>query len=238
MMKIGGQLVAKIPQILTNIKNGFKPLTSFFSELWEGIKKTFSNVESFFSNTFKKGFEAVKNAFSNFKSFFTGLWDSIKTTFSSLGTNIASAIGGAVKSGINGVINIIQNTINKAIGLINGAIGLINKLPGVNVGKVGEVTLPRLARGGIVDRPTVAEIGEAGREAVIPLENNKTWIRDLAKEIKGAIASTSEEKSLNNPFYAEMVSAFKDALSQVKVELDDETMGSFVEKTVADAIYI
>ena len=37
--------------------------------------------------------------------------------------------------------------------------------------------------------------------------------------------------------YNELVSAFKDALSQMKVVLDDEELGNFVEKTVADAIY-
>ena len=34
-----------------------------------------------------------------------------------------------------------------------------------------------------------------------------------------------------------MVKAFKEALSQMKVDLDSEQMGAFVEKTVADAIY-
>ena len=43
--------------------------------------------------------------------------------------------------------------------------------------------------------------------------------------------------SLTNNMYNEMVTAFKDALSQMKVELDDEEMGKFIEKTVADAIY-
>ena len=37
--------------------------------------------------------------------------------------------------------------------------------------------------------------------------------------------------------YQTMVNAFKDALGQMKVELDSEAMGGFIEKTVADAIY-
>ena len=77
----------------------------------------------------------------------------------------------------------IENTINGAITLINGAIGLINKLPGVSVGKISRLSLPRLARGGIVDSPTIAEIGEDGREAIIPLENNTEWINNVAKKL-------------------------------------------------------
>ena len=37
--------------------------------------------------------------------------------------------------------------------------------------------------------------------------------------------------------YDSMVEAFKDALSQVKIEMDDEEMGHFVDKTVTKLIY-
>jgi SLT domain-containing protein len=161
-----------------------------------------------------------------------------------LGTSIASAISGAVKSGINRVISLIQNTINNAIGLINGAIGLINKLPGVSVSKINTLSLPRLAKGGIVDSPTLAEVGEQGREAIIPLENNKEWIKELAAELSNVMVTPLTEftreattTNITNNMYKELVSAFKDALSQMKVTLDDEELGNFVEKTVADAIY-
>ena len=131
----------------------------------------------------------------------------------------------------------IQNTINNAIGIINGAINLINKIPGVKVGNVKTVTLPRLAKGGIVDDPTLAEIGENGREAVIPLENNKGWIKELAAELKDSMLTSSQITREENVRYTEMLTAFKDALGQMKVILDDEEMGKFIEKTVADAIY-
>ena len=54
------------------------------------------------------------------------------------------------------------------------------------------------------------------------------------------LASVANELKDNNAGairYGEVVNAFKDALAQMKVELDDEEMGKFVEKTVADAIY-
>jgi hypothetical protein len=138
----------------------------------------------------------------------------------------------------------IQNTINSGIRLINGAINLINKLPAVNVGKISELSLPRLAKGGIVDSPTLAEVGENGREAIIPLENNKGWIRELAAELRNTMITPLTEftreattTNITNNMYNELVTAFKDALSQMKVTLDDEELGNFVEKTVADAIY-
>ena len=100
-----------------------------------------------------------------------------------------------------------------------------------------------LTKGGIVDRATIAEVGERGREAIIPLENNTGWIRELASELKGMLTPVSEytresaQMAAGSSMYNQMVSAFKDALGQVKIVLDDEEMGNFVEKTVSDAIF-
>ena len=103
---------------------------------------------------------------------------------------------------------------------------------------MSELSFDRLAKGGIIDHPIIAEIGEAGREAVIPLENNKAWIKELAMDIKQSMTTAPGVNNINSFAYGEMVNAFKDALSQMKVVLDDEEMGGFIEKTVADAIYI
>ena len=226
------------------IKGVWNGATAFFSGIFNGIKSVFSAIPTFFSTVFSQAWQAVKNVFSSWGAFFSGLWNTIKTTFSNLGTNIANAIGGAVKSGINGVISTIEKTINGAIGLINGAIKLINKIPAVNVGTLSNLKLPRLAKGGIVDSPTLAQVGENGREAIIPLENNKGWIKELAAELKNTMTTplteftkATQSNTLTYTLYTELVSAFKGALSQMKVELDDEEVGKFIEKTVANAIY-
>ena len=115
-------------------------------------------------------------------SFFSGLWGIIRNTFSNLGTSIANAIGGAVKSGINGVISMIQNTVNSAIRIINGAINLINRLPGVSVGNVGYLSLPRLAKGGILTNGR-AIVAEAGPE-IVEMVNGKTIVTPLSGTAK------------------------------------------------------
>lgn len=155
----------------------------YFAGIWNSIKNVFGSVKDWFSSTFSAAWQAVRNVFSNWGSFFSGLWNTIKNTFSSLGTKLGDAIGGAVKAGINGVISMIEKTINKAINLINGAISLINKVPGVNIPKIKTLSLPRLAKGGIVDSATIAMIGEQGKEAVVPLENNTEWIDKLAERL-------------------------------------------------------
>ncbi|MGN0906253.1 MAG: hypothetical protein ACI4NM_03830, partial [Bullifex sp.] len=48
------------------------------------------------------------------------------------------------------------------------------------------------AKGGIVDSATVGLVGEDGKEAVVPLENNTEWVGGLARAIAPAITSSSE----------------------------------------------
>lgn len=185
--------------------NGIKGIVSgwisYFSGVWSGIKGVFSSVKTWFSNTFKSAWTAIKNVFSGWGTFFSGLWNKIKNTFSTLGTSISNAIGGSIKSGINSVITLIENTVNSAIDLINGAIDLINNAPGVTIGHVGRLSLPRLAKGGVVYGPTIAQIGEDGAEAVIPLEKNTRWMDKLAevvaKKVKNNKLSVNVKADLN-----------------------------------------
>ena len=159
------------------------PIAKGFKDLWTKIKEVFKPVTDFFGEIFSKAYKKIKEKFEPIKTFFSNLWSSIKTTFSNFGKILGDAIGGAVKKAINTVITLIENRINSAVRLINGAITLINKLPGVSVEKITELKLPRLATGGIVTSSTIANIGEAGREAVLPLENNTGWMDILADRI-------------------------------------------------------
>ena len=218
----------------------------FFQGVWNNIQKIFGAVGTWFGDVFKAAWEAIKGVFSNWGNFFRNLWNAICNTFTSIGTNIANAIGNAVKAGINGVIGMIEGTINSAIGLINGAIGLINNIPGVDIPKLGHVGLPRLAKGGVLDNGARAVIaGEAGAEAIVPLEHNTQWMRRIAHEINAQIdrdrRSSTPNNVQNNMNTDEIVEAIKlavvQALAGVTVEMDDEQMGKFVEQRVAQKIY-
>lgn len=182
-----------VSKTVNNIKDWIKgavdTIKGWFTGLWSKIKEIFSPVANFFKGVWNNAFNAVKTVFSPIVNFFSGIWGKIKDKFSSLGTSIGDAIGGAVKAGINGVISLIENSINSAISLINGAIKLINLLPGVSVGYVQKLHMPRLAKGGIVDSATIAMVGEQGKEAVVPLENNTEWMDKLADRLAARMAS-------------------------------------------------
>lgn len=166
---------------LEDIKTALKAVGDFCVYIWqEYIVKTFSKVTSFFKDEFTKAYNAVKNAFTGLGTFFSGIWNTIKNSFTSIGTKIGDAIGGAFKKAINAVLSTVERNLNVVPDAINNMLSTINQLPGVNISTIGRVSLPRLAKGAIVDRATIAEVGEAGKEAIIPLENNKQGLREIA----------------------------------------------------------
>ena len=169
---------------LTNI---FKSLGSWFGARWNDVTNALSNVASWFGNTFTSAYNAVKNAFSSIGSFFSGVWSTVKNIFVNAGQMIGSAVGGAFKGAVNAVLGTIENIVNGFINMINGVIGVINAIPGVSLGYINGISLPRLARGGIVDSPTIAMIGEAGKEAVVPLENTG-FLQTMGRVVSSAVA--------------------------------------------------
>ena len=180
-----GNMFQKAWDALTSI---FSSIGTWFGERWNDVTTTLANVATWFGNIFRSAFDAVKNAFSSIGSFFSGVWDTVKSIFVNAGQMVGSAVGGAFKSAVNAVLGTIENVVNGFIGMINGVIGLINKIPGVSLGGIGYVSLPRLARGGIVDSPTVAMIGEAGKEVVMPLENTG-FLQTMGRIVGGAVVN-------------------------------------------------
>ena len=180
-----GDMFQKAWNALTSI---FSSIGTWFGERWNDVTTALANVATWFGNIFSSAYEAVTNAFSSIGSFFSGVWETVKNIFVNAGQMVGSAVGGAFKSAVNAVLGTIENVVNGFIGMINGVIGLINKIPGVSLGSVGYVSLPRLARGGIVDSPTVAMIGEAGKEVVMPLENTG-FLQTMGRIVGGAVVN-------------------------------------------------
>lgn len=163
-----------------NIKSVWSAAGDFFAGVWTTIKGKFASVGTWFKTTFTTAWTNIKNVFSTVGDFFGGIWDTIKSKFTNIGTKVGQAIGGAFKSVINSVLETVENTINAVPDAINSAIDILNKIPAVDIDHLGYVSLPRLAKGGIVNKSMLANIGEAGEEAVIPLEHNKAGLKKIA----------------------------------------------------------
>lgn len=131
---------------------GWTAIREFLKPVIEAIKKFISDMWAWLVNAFNAGKEPIVAAWN-------GMWDTVKSV-----TNTAwEGIKTVVKEGINWVIDKINYFIQKANEIAaKGASGLGISIPTIP-------TIPRLAKGGIVTRPTIAMIGEAGPEAVVPL---------------------------------------------------------------------
>lgn len=188
LANIGAWFTDMFQKAWTGLTNIFSKLGSWFGERWNDVTSALSKVASWFGEMFTNAYNAVKNAFSSIGGFFSGVWSTVQSIFVNAGQKVGSAVGGAFRSAVNGVLGTIENVVNGFIGMINGVIGMINKIPGVSLGGIGYVSLPRLARGGIVDSPTIAMIGEAGKEAVVPLENTG-FIQTLGRVVSSAVVN-------------------------------------------------
>ena len=207
------KIVIPIKNFFGNLWNNIKNTAS---GAWQGIKGIFSGVGSWFSSKFQEAYYGITRIFSNIGSFFSGIWNRIKYTFSSLGTSIGNAISGAVRSGINGVISMIERTVNRAISLINGGINLINKIPGVYVGHVPSLYLPRLAQGGYVkaNTPQLAMIGDNRHQGEVVAPEDKLH----------SIMSEELSKFQGNGNNSEVISLLKEILKYLRNSSGDTVL--------------
>jgi phage-related protein len=116
----------------------------------------------------------------------------IRRGFEGIGGIVRRVFGG-VLSVVKSYLNLIIDAANLWLRALNAITGLVNKLPSINIAghKLGipdipaVPLIPKLAAGGITTGPTLAQIGEAGREAVVPLRTSV--LRQLAGAIVGAM---------------------------------------------------
>lgn len=155
-------------------------VAGFFLDLWSNIQATWSAVAGWFQT----------NVIQPLVGFFSNLWANIVAVWQAAGSwfqdnvavpiqNAFQAVSDFVRGIFNGLLGFVESMINSVIGAVNkfvgGFSGIVEKAAsflGVDwdgIAEVPEVTLPRLAKGGIVDNPTILEAGEAGTEAIIPL---------------------------------------------------------------------
>lgn len=167
------------------IFNSFSTLCNWITKGILFLKKlpeSAKSVGALFKKYLVDAINKVKSALNSFGTFLNGFWVSIGTKLREVGIKIGDSITGAIKGVVNSVFESIENKVNGFISMINGAIGVINNIPGVNIGTVSEVSLPRLAQGGYVkaNTPQLAVIGDNRTQGEIVAPENK--LREMAAQ--------------------------------------------------------
>lgn len=182
-----------IYNFFSNILNSIK---NVFSNAWNGISSTTSNVLNGVSNIVSNVFNGIKNTMSNiasyigngFKNAWSNAWRSVVNVFN----NIWQGLTSFVKTPLNFIIDMV----NKVIDGLN-RIKLPSWVPGIGGYGINISNIPRLAKGGIVDKPTIAQIGEAGPEMVVPLKNTD-FVTKMANAVGAAVYANLSNNDYNN----------------------------------------
>lgn len=194
-----------VGNIYDMVVGNIQEVLDWFGTMIEGTKKNFDEIIEFVKNVFTGNWEgAWKNIGNIFNNIFEGAGKTLGTLLNvignilvSIGKTAGNIIGNAFKTIVNAVLKTIENVLNSPIRAINGLIGVINNVPGINLGYLNTFSLPRLAKGGVISQPTQAIIGEAGKEAVVPLENNMEWLDMLADKLASKIGTSGGSYIIN-----------------------------------------
>lgn len=152
---ITGPIGAAVAIVVTN----WDKIKSAASTAVSAIKGFVSGLADVISYPFKQAASAIGTAWDGVKRLFSGAWSFIN--------NALSGIAAVIRYPFEQAFNAIKNLWNNTVGRLSFTVP--SWVPGIG-GKGWSA--PRLAAGGIVTRPTIALIGEAGPEAVVPLDGN------------------------------------------------------------------
>ena len=143
--------------------------------LWTNIKTTFTGIKT-----------SITSTISSVKTWLSSAWSSIKTTAQTAWNKVKDAIVGPIKTAkdtVKGIIQKVKDFFPIDVGNLMSNIKLPHfslKWSSKDFGPLGTIKYPTginfdgwWAKGGIFDSPSVIGVGEAGPEAVVPLD--KLW---------------------------------------------------------------
>jgi len=193
---INDNVVEPIKEKWDTLKEWFTGFKATVIEKWVGIK-TFINdkfitpvktklqiIKDFFGGLKDEAILKVQGIYNFFSTKISEIWDSLPSIpelftldfWKNLAVNIGTALAGVGESligGIKSALNVLIGVINTMLQSIDFSIDIPDWVPGIGGKSVGidlsDFSIPALAKGGIVNKPTLAMIGEDGPEAVVPL---------------------------------------------------------------------
>lgn len=207
-------------KIVTPVKTAFSgawnAVKTGAKNAWSGIKSVFTAVPNWFKEKFSNAWKKVKQVFSTGGKVFDGIKEGITDAF--------KTVVNAIIKGINKVIAIPFNAINKVLGKIrNVSIAGIKPFSRL-ISEISVPQIPLLAKGGILQKGQLGLLEGSGAEAVVPLDRNKAWVRAVASDMLDELTGNqSIMNSSNNSRVANFTQIINAPKSPTRIELYRQT---------------
>lgn len=251
-----------VGNVITSVAGFIGNLISWFQALPVRIGaflgEVIGNVQNWASNMVSRASEAGSNFVGSVVSFISGLPSAVWNWLSSALNNVWNFAGQLAQAGANaasGLVNNIIGTISSLPSqLYNWGVDMVRGIANGIRNAIGYVTS---AVSSVANK--IKSFLHFSRPDEGPLAEYESWMPDMVEGLSDSLRKASPElisqtealaNGMSDAFnvnggisasggasYNAMVDAFKDALSQVKIEMDDEEMGHFVDKTVTKLIY-
>ena len=212
------ELQAMTPKIIATIVS---TLIKNLPQIVASGKKILSSLIDGIASMVGKLVEKAKEVYTRLKDTFSNLPDTMKT----IGSNIAKGLWSGISSLKDWVIEKVKGMGKSILKGLKDALGI--KSPSrVFRDQVGKNIALGIGEG-FTDE--MKDVTKEMQDAIPILDVEDPNFNFSSKGSNGSIVGATG--------YAEMVAAFKEALSEVNIELDDQKVGKFVKKTVTNAIY-
>ena len=170
------------------VNSAFEKVGSWFGDRWNDIKGGVKEADTWFGEKFESAKEKAQNPFQTIGSWFGDRWNDIQSALKEIPNWFKNLFNDAMEN----AKSIVKSGIDKLRSFFNFDWSLPRiKLPHFNISGSFSLNPPRIpsfsvdwyARGGVFNSPSIIGVGEAGQEAVMPLERNTGWISTLAQKV-------------------------------------------------------
>ena len=188
LAEVGSWLGDKFQSGRDKVNSAFEKVGSWFGDRWNDIKDGVKEADTWFGEKFESAKEKAQNPFQSIGSWFNERWNDIQSALKEIPNWFKNLFNDAMEN----AKSIVKSGIDKLRSFFNFDWSLPRiKLPHFNISGSFSLNPPRIpsfsvdwyARGGVFNSPSIIGVGEAGQEAVMPLEQNTGWISTLAQKV-------------------------------------------------------